>query len=97
MSGETTSRIDRPPSVSSSSAETATHEDNEKLARLDPSGPGLEELKGPEDMDVGDGHEHDGLLPPQDEKPEPPKSTFTTALIWMVVNTLATVGIVGLP
>lgn len=85
---------DRAPSFSSSSADTATHDENEKLARLDQSEDGLEKLKSPDDMEVGDERENGGLLPQETEKPEPPKSTFTSSLIWMVVNTLATIGIV---
>lgn len=95
MSGENSERPDRPVSVSSSSAETAIPEDNEKLAaRLDHRDHDLEELKSPDDLEIGDDHEDDGLLPQQDEKPKPPKSTFASSLTWMVVNTLATIGIV---
>lgn len=92
MSGDIADQEGRPASISSSSADTATHEDNEKLARLDQSG----ELKKPEDMEIGE-REDDELLPQnqrEPEKQEPPKSGFTSSLVWMVVNTLATIGIV---
>ncbi|KAK3940509.1 triose-phosphate transporter [Diplogelasinospora grovesii] len=82
-------------SFSSSSAETATHEENGKFARLDG---GDCEKKTPEDLEIGDEREDDGLLRPKSgpEIPaeEPPKSSFRAALIWMVINTLATIGIV---
>ncbi|KAH8895035.1 triose-phosphate transporter [Thozetella sp. PMI_491] len=87
---------ERTGSFSSSSADTATHEDNEKLARLDQTGEGHENPKKPEELELGDlgEREDDGLLPKEPVKEEPPKSNFSSALIWMVVNTLATIGIV---
>jgi solute carrier family 35 protein E3 len=96
MSGDITESAGRAASISSSSADTATHEDNDKLARIDPiESSSLEELKRPEELEIGDEEEGDVLLPQHDdEKPEPPKSSFTSSLIWMVVNTLATIGIV---
>jgi solute carrier family 35 protein E3 len=97
MSGEQSSRGVRTPSVSSSSAETATHEENGKLARSDQHEDGFEKLVRPEDMEMGDEREDDDLLPQVSEKTEPPKSTFTSSAIWMVVNTLATIGIVSRP
>ncbi len=88
---------ERAGSFSSSSAETATHEDNEKLARLDHTGDGLETLTKPEELEIGEEGEDDGLLPKEPVQEEPPKSGFTSALMWMVVNTLATIGIVCAP
>jgi solute carrier family 35 protein E3 len=93
MAGEPTIRLERSASISSSSAETATNEENEKLARLDQSEEGLEKMRMEEDAEAGD-REDDGLLPRIEEKTPPPKSTFTSSLIWMIVNTLATIGIV---
>lgn len=92
MSAEADRRSDRAPSISSSSAETATNDDNARLSRLDQGDDALEKLPRPEDLELGE--EDEGLLPQLSEKPEPPKSTFTSSAIWMVVNTLATVGIV---
>jgi solute carrier family 35 protein E3 len=94
MSSEHSSRAGRAGSFSSSSAETATHEENEKLARLTQSEDGMEKLA---DLEVGEEREADGLLPQESEKPEPPKSTFKSSFIWMIVNTLATIGIVCAP
>lgn len=91
MSGPDLNRADRAASFSSSSAETATNPENEKLARLDQSEDGIEKQA---DLEVGDEREDEGLLPQETEKPEPPKSTFKSSFIWMIVNTLATIGIV---
>jgi solute carrier family 35 protein E3 len=82
----------RTPSISSSSAETATNEDNARHSRLDQGDDALEKLARPEDMEMGE--EDEGLLPQISEKPEPPKSSSFSSAIWIVVNTLATVGIV---
>lgn len=94
MASENHSRAERAGSFSSSSADTATHEENEKLARLDQSEDGMEKLRSPDDLEIGDEREDDDLLPREPEKQEPPKSTFRSSLIWMIVNTLATIGIV---
>lgn len=91
MSSDHSSRAERAGSFASSSAETATSPENEKLARLDQSEDGLEKQG---DLEIGDEREDDGLLPQETEKPEPPKSTFKSSFIWMIVNTLATIGIV---
>jgi solute carrier family 35 protein E3 len=95
MSAEPGQRGERTPSISSSSAETATNDDNAKLSRLDQDDDALEKLARPEDLEMGE--EDEGLLPQLSEKPEPPTSTFYSSAIWMVVNTLATVGIVCVP
>lgn len=68
--------------------------DNEKLAATDQPGNGLSEVEGREGPDVVDEREDTAFLPQQTEKPEPPKSNFLASLAWMVVNTLATIGIV---
>jgi solute carrier family 35 protein E3 len=88
MASEQSDRAQRAGSFSSSSADTATNPENEKLARLDQGEDGLEKQG---DLEVG---EDEGLLPQDLEKPEPRKSTFKSSFIWMVVNTLATIGIV---
>ena len=85
---------ERAGSFSSSSGDTATHEDDEKLNRIDQTEEGVESLKKPEEMEIEEENGEDaGLLPGESTKPEP-KSSFTSSLIWMVVNTLATIGIV---
>lgn len=46
--------------------------------------------------DLESDSEDDTLLTQANEKKEePPKASFRSALIWMVTNTLATIGIVG--
>jgi solute carrier family 35 protein E3 len=94
MASEQHSRAERAGSFASSSAETATSPENEKLARLDQSEAGLEKQ---EDLEGRGEGEDEGLLPQESEKPEPPKSTLKSSVIWMVVNTLATIGIVCAP
>ena len=85
---------ERAGSFSSSSGDTATHEDDEKLNRIDQTEEGLESLKKVEELEIEEENGEDaGLLPGEDKKAEP-KSSFTSSLIWMVVNTLATIGIV---
>lgn len=69
---------------------------NEKstLARDDES---LSALKSPTlYQEEGDHREDDELLPQDLEKPEPPKASARSGIVWIVVNTLATVGIVSL-
>ncbi|KAK4227936.1 solute carrier family 35 member E3 [Podospora fimiseda] len=89
-------RSDRRDRSSSSSSDTATHSESIRLNKLDDE----EKLKSPDELEIDDDHEDDGLLPKEGEEevapaPEPPKqSSFKSALIWMVVNTLATIGIV---
>lgn len=86
---------DRPDSIgsSSSSTELDTFNDPEKYAGKD-SEDGKFNLKTPEELE--EGVESEGLLPSEDDKlPEiPPTSTTRSSIIWMVVNTLATIGIV---
>ena len=78
-------------------------DESEKLAKVEQAEVGLprsklEELDVGDERDERDEREDDGLLPqPQAEKPaEPAKNSFTAALMWMVLNTLATIGIVSL-
>lgn len=94
MASERSERRDR---SSSSSSDTATHSQSIRLAKLDDE----EKLKSPEELEIDDDGEGDGLLPKEGEEgtvaanQEPPKkSSFNSAFIWMTVNTLATVGIV---
>lgn len=95
----------RAGSFSSGSVDSPTLlEESEKLARLDPSGTDrddLEKLRTPEELEIGDEADEDESLlrreaeAQQQEQPAaPPPSSFRSALIWMVINTLATIGIV---
>lgn len=86
-------RTERAGSVASSSTETATlHE----LTKLDPMEDSMQNLKSQHD-DEKAAEEDERLLPKENEKEEPPKSGFASAVAWMVVNTLATIGIVSRP
>lgn len=89
-------RTERAGSFASSSTETATlHE----LTKLDPMEDSVQNLKSLNDEErLADAEEDEKLLPASNEKEEPPKAkaSFTGAVIWMVVNTLATIGIVSL-
>jgi solute carrier family 35 protein E3 len=69
-------------------------DENEKLTAAE----GGVVTKSPEEFELDDDVERTGMLPPPDfEKPRPaPNNGTSTALIWMAVNTLATIGIVGL-
>ena len=92
--------IDRTPSIASSVTEAEAFDDNEKTALGSTDG-SVTNLKSPEEMEIDDDVERVGLLP-QDEQEKPPQpatkdNTTTTAVVWMVVNTLATIGIVRLP
>lgn len=81
----------RSPSISSST----TMDDREKLvmemSELDDNG----NPRRSSDLEFNKREEEEGLLPQDSEKPaEPAKSSLNTALMWMGLNTLATVGIV---
>jgi len=98
MAAETeTRRTDRAGSFASASTEAGTLEEREKLAKLDALDDDGAKLTPPEDLEVGEEREDEELLPQVDEKPAPPKSTFRSSAIWMVINTLATIGIVRFP
>lgn len=94
-------RSERAGSIASSNTEAGGHEEfNEKSAfiRDDES---MSTLKSPT-IYQDSNHEADleqaedqGLLPEQEKQPEPPKASARSGLIWIVVNTLATVGIVS--
>ena len=89
----------RAPSVSSSEAETS--DENEKSSTLGSStDEPFTKPTFPEDLETGDDVERAGLLSAEQEdqeKAQPPaqEASTRTAFIWMVVNTLATIGIVG--
>jgi solute carrier family 35, member E3 len=92
-------------SSSSSSADTPTSlKEDEKLARFDSLGNDEEKLIAPDDLEIRDDeYEDDALLrrevegPPLEESSPPPRTSFSTALMWMAVNTIATIGIVCHP
>lgn len=89
-------RTERAASIASSSTEAGAYDENERLAKLDHTEDGMKS-KTPEEMEMGDESEDKTLLPQETEKPQPPKNSFLSALIWMVINTLATIGIVRDP
>lgn len=99
MSSES-GRSERAGSVASSHTETGGYDEhNEKMAPLrdDES---LTNLKSPTSVYHDSDHEREGedeeLLPQPQEKAEPPKSGMASSIVWMVVNTLATIGIVSI-
>nr|XP_036578229.1 uncharacterized protein CTRU02_11729 [Colletotrichum truncatum]KAF6785430.1 integral membrane protein [Colletotrichum truncatum] len=82
-------RTERAGSFASSSTETATlHE----LTKLDPMEDSVHNLKAQNDEEAAE--ENEKLLPKANEKEDPAKASFSSAVVWMVVNTLATIGIV---
>ena len=91
---------EREPSISSSTTEAETFNESEKTTTNGSSEGAFANLKSPEELDIGDEDvERAGLLPPAEhEKPQPaPDHSTRTAAIWMIVNTLATIGIVSPP
>lgn len=98
MSAEGT-RPERAGSIASSHTEAGVHEEeyNEKQAFLQDD----ESLRSPtlyqdSHHDGESNQEDEELLPTQTEKKpaEPTKSSAASGVVWIVVNTLATVGIV---
>lgn len=89
-------RSDRAPSVSSSVTE-AEHFKDEKNGAGSSDG-SFVNLKTPDEMEIGDDVERAELLPGDVEKAAEPKPDNSTkvAAAWMVVNTLATIGIVSI-
>lgn len=90
---------ERRPSISSSdTAAELLFDENEKNHKTSSEG-SYANMKTPEEMEIGDDEERGELLPqPSLEKPEPaPESSMKVAAAWMVVNTLATIGIVCSP
>jgi solute carrier family 35 protein E3 len=83
--------VERAPSISSSVTEAEAYDDHEKGSPL------LSALKTPDELEIGDDVERAELLPQENEKAQPPKPdpSMKSAGIWMVVNTLATIGIVS--
>lgn len=95
-------RSDRAGSIASSHTEAGGHEDlNEKHTYIRDDESLSSTLKSPtlyqdSNHDEDNAREDEEMLPQQPEKPEPPKSSASSGIIWIVVNTLATVGIVSL-
>jgi len=87
--------MERQPSISSSVTEADGLFDEEKNHKSSSEG-SFVNMKTPEEMEIVDDEERGELLPqPEQEKSEPaPESSMRTAAIWMIVNTLATIGIV---
>lgn len=83
--------LDRAPSVSSSTTDAESFDGQEK--NFDGS---FASLKTPEEIDGGDAIERAERLAGNDDEPaaQPKKASARQAGIWMVVNTLATIGIV---
>lgn len=100
MSSES-GRSERAGSIASSHTETGGYDEHEKMAPLrdDES---LAALKSPTSVYHDSDHEREGegedeeLLPQVQEKPEPAKGSMASSIVWMVVNTLATIGIVSI-
>lgn len=93
-------RSERAGSIASSHTEAGVHEEefNEKQAFLQDD----ESLRSPtlyqdSNHDGENSQEDEELLPAQPEKKpaEPAQSSATSGVVWIVVNTLATVGIVS--
>ncbi|KAK4151518.1 hypothetical protein C8A00DRAFT_45299 [Chaetomidium leptoderma] len=76
-------------------AETIAHEANSRLARLHHTGNDEEKQRLSDDLETASNLEDDELLPKEKQGGQSnPKSSFTSGLVWMVINTLATIGIV---
>lgn len=94
-------RSERAGSIASSHTEAGGHDEFNEKHPFDRDDESLSNLQSPtvyqdSNHDEEAGHEVEELLPQQPEKPEPPKSSATSGVIWIAVNTLATVGIVSL-
>jgi hypothetical protein len=93
--------ISRAPSIASSSTETMTSEEQAaRLVGIDSEEKGsMSGIRTPDFVDANykdDVDEKQELLPQQAKKQvEDPKAKLRSAIAWMVVNTLATVGIVS--
>jgi hypothetical protein len=88
---------DRMASVASSMTEADVHEENEKASPTSSShDSSYAKLKAPEEMEISSDIERQELLPPAVPPKDQPgdKTSVRAAIIWMVVNTLATIGIV---
>lgn len=84
---------DRLASISSASTEERFDDKTEKRALMG-SQDGDYNLRTPEELEE-DIERADLLAPPPEDKPKAPESSVRSAIIWMVVNTLATIGIVS--
>jgi solute carrier family 35, member E3 len=89
---------DRAPSTSSSVTEAEAYDENEKHGPMSGTEGSFVKLKSPEDLELGDDDERAEMLPAEHEKPAQPapEASVRSSFIWMVVNTLATIGIVSL-
>jgi solute carrier family 35 protein E3 len=68
---------------------------NPRIARLNKPGDDEEKQRLSGDLEAAGDLEDDNLLPKEKQGEQPaPKSSFTSGLVWMVINTLATIGIV---
>ncbi|PMD43406.1 hypothetical protein L207DRAFT_542675 [Hyaloscypha variabilis F] len=91
---------DRAPSTSSSVTETEAYDVNEdeKHGTMSDTEGSFVKLKSPEDLELGDGDDDERaeMLPAEHEKPAQtaPQASARSSFAWMVVNTLATIGIV---
>ena len=81
----------------SRSSSEAERVDDEKNGGSSPTS-SFVKVKAMEEMEMGSDIERAELLPPAIPKvQEPEKGSVRAAVVWMVVNTLATIGIVRLP
>lgn len=88
---------DRSPSISSASTEAERFDDKTEKRALMSSQDEDYKLKTPEELeDMEEDIERAELLaPPPEEKAKAAESSIRSSVIWMVVNTLATIGIVS--
>ena len=92
---------DRAPSTSSSVTEAEAYDENEneKHGTMSETDGSFVKLKSPEDLELGDGDDDERaeMLPAEHEKPAQatPEASVRSSFVWMVVNTLATIGIVS--
>jgi hypothetical protein len=69
---------------------------NPRIARFNHPSNDEEKQRLSDDLESAVSHEKHELLPKETRGEEPTqKSSFTSGLIWMVINTLATIGIVN--
>ncbi|KAH8821630.1 hypothetical protein F5884DRAFT_657887 [Xylogone sp. PMI_703] len=89
------SSVPRAPS-SSSSSDAEGYDDSEKNGIRSSNESNDGRLKTPEEMEIDDDGAQARLLSgeQQPEKPKAQEKSLTTSFVWMVVNTLATIGIV---
>ncbi|KAF5121164.1 Solute carrier family 35 member E3 [Metarhizium anisopliae] len=68
--------------------------ENESIVKMEHSEEGLRDFASPNDVESKDEREEDTLLSRESTTPASHTSSSTKAIIWMAVNTLATIGIV---